>query len=316
MREPVVFLCLLPLISGFAQSTSLELYVWNRYTADFDSLNLKGSEFALKRAYLRINHSFSDRVSARFNLDFFSSERYPDGAGVKVKYAYVQFKDLLIPHSRFTWGLVKTYFGTVYEWDYTCMEKAPEDLYHAVSSTDYGLSLSGSFPGEYGEYAVFLLNGEGYRKTGRDVDLSPASGVHLRITPIYGITLGGSLIYEPPVDTLPYELYAAGVVKIRKDPVSITGEYLYTEENGEAKQGFMAMFFFNLKKLVKKDLQFVLRWDRWNEENLLFSGLNWYILRREKGKPGIVLQTAWERKPEKMKDRFMFQIRWEFATKI
>jgi len=51
----------------------------------------------------------------------------------------------------------------------------------------------------------------------------------------------------------------------------------------------------------------------------MIGGFNYYIVKRKKGKPGVMLQVNYERKqyedPNKeAENEFLMQLRWEFAT--
>ena len=332
----VLALILLPrLCCGIAsaQETKLEMYLWNRYTLERVAGETKKSEFALKRGYLRLDHKFSDNIKGRVNLDFFSDEDYPDGAGIKLKYAYLDFKEVLpIPESKFTFGLQKTYFGTIYDWKYVTIQKALEDKEKVISSTDYGVALFGYIPKGLGEYAASILNGEGYKKTGGDINTKPAYLANLRVIPIPGVTLGGSVLYEERGPEYDKRLLYAGVVRTAFGPLDMWGEYL-TAERGEFNNptrsvGFMVMPILKLANLTGADVELVARYDKWdkdtdiedNAHSRLTGGFNWYIQRRAKGKPAIMLQanyerTSYENPGKDPKDNLMVQFRWEFASK-
>jgi hypothetical protein len=84
---------------------------------------------------------------------------------------YLDFSNMLpIKDSKITVGLMKTYFGTIYDWTYITIDKDPSDKYKFVSSTDYGFGISGYLPNGFGTYALAAYNGEGYKKTGGDIN--------------------------------------------------------------------------------------------------------------------------------------------------
>ncbi|RLC48937.1 MAG: hypothetical protein DRH57_01140 [Candidatus Cloacimonadota bacterium] len=309
---------------AIAGETKLEMYLWNRYTYEKDETNT----FSLERGYFRLNHTFSDDISGRFNLDFFSSDKDEDvhGVGVKLKYAYLDFKNLIpIPESKFTFGLLKNYFGTIYDWTYVVMEKAPSDKYKFISSTDYGIALYGYIPNGMGEYALAVTNGEGYKKAGDNVNTSPAYLANLRFIPISGITIGGSYYTKKKgTDKTDYSAYAA-VGRLAFGPLDIQFEFLSKEDDGTVGQGFMIM---PIVKLTDK-FELVARYDNWepntdednDKQTLIIGGINYYIMRRAKGKPAVMLQvnyenTSYEDSSKDSKDKFIAQLRWEFSTKL
>ena len=332
----IVALILLPrLYCGIvsAQETKLEMYLWNRYTLERVAGETKKSEFALKRGYLRLDHKFSDNIKGRVNLDFFSSDKDVHGAGTKLKYAYLDFKKIIpIPETKLTVGLLKSYFGTIYDWKYITIQKALEDKEKVVSSTDYGLSLFGYFPKGFGEYAVSILNGEGYKKTGSEINIKPAYLANLRVIPIPGVTLGGSVLYEERGTEYDKRLLYAGVVRTAFGPLDIWSEYLMAERgefnNPTKSVGFMVMPILKLANLTGADVELVARYDKWDKDtdiendahSRVTGGFNWYIQRRAKGKPAVMLQanyekTSYEDSNKDPKDNLMVQLRWEFASK-
>ena len=151
--------------------------MWNRYTFESgttrgDTLNtsIRKNFFSLERGYFRLQSKFTDNISGRFTVDMFSSgaNEYRDGAGLKLKDAYLDFNNLIpVPDMKLTVGLHKVWFGTLYDWDYTLIGKAPADEYGFCSSSDYGISVSGHLPGGLGEYNAGLYNGEGSKSPGR-----------------------------------------------------------------------------------------------------------------------------------------------------
>jgi len=317
-----------------ASTTNIEMYLWNRLTYVKSGDEVIENQFSLARGYLRINHAFSSNISGRFNIDIFSDDDGLDGAGLKLKYAYLDFKKLIpIKDSKLTVGLMKTYFGTIYDWSYVTIEKDPSDLYKICSSTDYGIGVYGYLPSGFGEYALAMYNGEGYKKTGDAVNKYPAFVGNIRVTPITGLTIGGSAFRANKVgDSEPYDKKTAyaGVGRFAWGPIDIWAEYIIQEKTTNSKTesktksaGFMVM------PVVKifPNFELVFRYDQWDpnteidndKKDLLLAGFNWYIARRAKGKPAVMLQVnyeKWSYESSKSEDtnRLFAQLRWEFAT--
>ena len=240
-------------VSLQAIPTNISGELWNRYTITRASGITTSNYFSFERGYLRFEPVFTDKIKGRFNLDFFSSDKYNDGAGLKVKYAYLEFAQLIpIKESKVTIGMDKTYFGIIYDWEYPVIDKALEDKQGVISSADYGITFSGYIPKGFGEYAIALYNGEGYTKTQSKVNKNFAPVFNLRISPIAGVTLGGSILFDKPGflglisrtssgtgNTLRAEstwknvfdkrLAYAGVTKLAFGPVEIWGEYLFNQ---------------------------------------------------------------------------------------
>jgi len=123
LSRKVLILMLLVLAVPFilgAIETKLEMELWNRMSYVDDGSNADPTtSFSVERGYFTLKPSLSDNVSARFTLDFFSSDKDTNGAGLKMKYAYLDFKNFIpVPKSTLSVGLTKNYFGTIYSWKY------------------------------------------------------------------------------------------------------------------------------------------------------------------------------------------------------
>lgn len=232
-----------------AGETKVAGEIWNRYLVNRkDGINIS-NQFSFDRGYLTLEPVLSDKIKGRFTLDFFSSDKYNDGAGIKVKYGYLDFAQLVpIKESNFQVGLIKNYFGIVYDWEYPVLEKSFDDKEKVVASVDYGAALSGYLPNGFGEYALGIYNGEGYTKTQSKVNKNFASVFNLRLTPVAGITIGGSVLMDKPgfiglvkqtttsaraesvwKNVFDSRLAYAGVTKLAFGPVELWGEYLFNK---------------------------------------------------------------------------------------
>lgn len=322
---------LTPMVMKGVEETKISMTIWNRATVKRESSEFTERYFSLERGYLRIEPKFTDKIRGRFNVDFFSDEDANNGAGLKLKYAYLDFKELIpIPQSKMTVGLIKNYFGTIYDWNYTTIQKALEDKEKICSSTDYGIALYGYLPQGYGEYALAVMNGEGYKKTDGDVNMNPKFQANLRVIPIPGVTIGGSVFYEdvPFIpDTSMSNLTFAGVTHLVVGPLEAWGEYIYRDKEETVSHGFMVMPIFKLAKLTGADVDLVGRYDYWDKNkdvdddghSRVTAGLNWNILRDAKNKAVIMLQTNWERtmyeeEGKDPKDLYLIQLRWSYSN--
>ena len=328
----VLLLSLIFSLNALWAATKLSMELWNRYTFERIAGETEKSAFSLERGYFRLEPTFTDKIKGRFNLDFFASDKYSDGAGMKLKYAYIQFSDIIpIPESNLSAGLDKIYFGTVYDWDYVTIEKALEDKEKVTSSADYGLFFSGLIPNGYGEYAISLINGEGYSKAGSKVNINPSPVVNLRLIPLTGVTFGGSILYEKAgfLDTAKTEydkrMVYAGVARFAFGPLDAWFEYLAQDYAGKKSNGFMIM---PVLRFVKP-LDIVFRFDNWdpNTDNdndayrTLIGGFNWNILHDSNGVPSLFVQTNWQRKmyedsEKDPVDALMVQLRWKFSNTL
>lgn len=186
-------------ISGFALEpgeTELEHNGWFRYTNQSSALKIsdpKISRLGLERGYIRLSHQWSPPFFTKMTVDIFSSDKYPEGATVRLKEAYADLAAPFIKDFNITAGLQKHYFGLIYSWDYTHPEKELADEQGICASADYGLTLNGYLPSGLGELQLGVYNGEGYKYAGKYVNTSPELLANLRLTPLAGITFGASI---------------------------------------------------------------------------------------------------------------------------
>jgi hypothetical protein len=307
---------------------------------------------SLERGYFGLETTFSQNTKARFTVDMFSTDAthqyttggtdsaFPidslstmkngsvDGAGLKLKYAYVDFANLIpVPEMNLSVGLQKVYFGTIYDWNYTIIGKAPTDEYKVANSADYGVTLNGFIPNGFGEYAVGLYNGEGYKKVGASLSDNTdfAYLANLRLTPIGGVTVGGSYMTNSVKrekklsgDALDssYEEQALmdGVVRINYSILDIWGEYISKDmkfPNATNKDftatGLMIMPIVSLSSLIEKDIQLLARFDTWDESenpsstakylsNSTTIGANYNFMHDESNVPAMQLQLNYTTK--------------------
>lgn len=330
MRRFKFFICF---IMGFFVSvipmslvggeTKVSMLLWNRYTSQIVDGDVNESKFTLERGYFRIEPTITDKIDGRFNLDFFSDENSTTGGGVRVKYAYLNFNDVLpIPESKISVGIIQHYFGFGYDWEYITIEKVLEEVEGVAKSADYGIAFCGNIPSDKGVYAVSIYNGEGYTVTGSDLDVTPELLGNLRLTLIPGFTFGGSVLYFTDAE----KLAAIGLGRLSKGPFELRGEYLFQDRNDVKSSGFMVMPILKLKELMNIDVDLVGRFDMWDINTdvaddghmRIIGGLNWNIVRDSKDRPQVMLQiqgqkTAYEG-AEPDDNLLMVQLRWGFGN--
>lgn len=341
------------LISALPTKVSGEM--WGRWTNESAKYKDADNEyvfktsknyFSLERGYFGLETTFTENTKARFTVDMFSTDathQYPtdivapvdtlknasiDGAGLKLKYAYVDFARLFpVPELNLTVGLQKVYFGTIYDWNYTVIGKAPTDEYKVANSADYGVTLNGYIPGGWGEYAVGVYNGEGYKKVGSALSDNTdfAYLANLRVIPVSGITLGGSLMIDSvkrekaladdaPVAAYEEQMLLDGVVRLNYGFVDVWGEYISKQRsfpNDNSKDytanGFMIMPIISLQQFLHKDFQLLFRYDNWDETdnpstssfykmNATTLGANYNFLHDASNVPAMQLQLNYTMK--------------------
>jgi hypothetical protein len=328
-KHYVLFILILLICSvSMAQSTKLSGEFWSRWTMQQSRNAATGDDeilknyIALERGYLGLETKFSEDTKARFTVDLFSTDAVGDGAGLKLKYAYVDFKNLVpVQDMTFTAGLQKVYFGSIYDWDYTLIGKAPSDEYKLANSADYGLSFNGYLPSGMGSYALGIYNGEGYKKFGSALKDNTAFGylANVRLTPLPGISLGGSvmmnsverenLLSDDSINPKYQEqMLADALVRAVYGPVDVMVEYLMKDvkhsETLDAadytSSGIMIFPTLNLKNMIGRDIQLVGRYDMWDDTDrsdsskhkltAITGGVNYNFMHDNGGKPKMNLQ--------------------------
>ena len=352
-------------VFGFAQETRLGGEFWGRYTNETAKIktNVAGeyvnktskNSIALDRGYLDLRTKFSENTNARFTVDIFSTDASHafktytitdqvmpvdsffvadangsvDGAGLKLKYAFVDFANLIpVPDMILTAGLQKVFFGTIYDWDYTLIGKDPVDEYKLSQSADYGVTINGFLPSGFGEYAFGVYNGEGYKKFGKNLkdNTDFAYLGNLRLTPIAGVTIGGSYMTttvetekkldgEALITTYEEQALMAGVARLAYGPVDVWAEYLSKDvklPNDSSKDytatGIMIMPIVKLKDFIGEDIQLIGRYDKWDETDrpdsskdkklltAITAGVNYNFLHDESFVPKMQLQLNYTTK--------------------
>jgi hypothetical protein len=255
-KSVIVLLTVILVGSLFALNkgeTELENNGWFRYTTvmpKFDFANATRGDFTLERGYIRLSHQWTNDLFSKMTVDVLSSSSYADGASIRLKEAYIDY-NLPLKETKFTAGLQKNYFSLICSWDYTNIEKSLADKEGVLASADYGLTLNGYLPKGLGEWERGAYNGEGYKKvfatSVNQVNKVPAWVANLRLTPIGGITVGSSVLYNAKDmsayknaaslrsgDTLRFNadtnnlgrLGIAPMAKVALGPVSVLGEYI------------------------------------------------------------------------------------------
>ena len=342
MKKTLLIVIISVLAFGIINAeTKLKMEIWNRWTYAMEDGEVTKNEMAVKRGYFRLEPKFGNNIKGRFNVDFFSDD-INDGVGIKMKYAYLDFSNMLpIKDSKFTVGLMKTYFGTIYDWDYTTIDKDPSDKYKFVSSTDYGMGISGYLPNGFGTYALAAYNGEGYKKTAGDINKDMNFVGNIRVTPIPGITVGGSYMMKTKNDKDEIDdggaliredaQMIAGVTKLAFGPFSLLGQYLIKTVSYEADLEDVTETVISLMPVFKvsNSFDFIARYDindpNTNQDNdvetYITAGFNYHILRDSKNSPKLFVQTNFEvmqpeDENENSESELAVQLRWIFSETI
>lgn len=315
---------------------------------------LVSNYLSLERGYLGLETKFSEQVKGRFTVDIFTTDKTHeyreyslvdstlsystksgsiDGAGLKIKYAYVDFGGLIpVKDMTLTAGMQKVYFGSIYDWSYTLIGKAPSDEHKVVSSSDLGITLNGYLPSGFGEYQLGIYNGEGYKKVGANLKENTDFAYlgNLRVTPITGFTIGGSYM----INTVERDKKLDGEIinssyeeqkltdiytRLAYGPVDLTGEYIIKDVDfpnvkdinktqAYTATGISIFPCLNLKAYLPYDLQLVGCYDIWDESDRVETdkarnkvtastiGVNYNFMPDETDNPAMQLQLNYTTK--------------------
>ncbi|MEK6795436.1 MAG: hypothetical protein AABZ39_11700 [Spirochaetota bacterium] len=217
-----------------------------RYTAKWNASDMSNTYngFSAERGYISIEPKFSDTVSGRFTMDFAApSDKAASGelkGTLKFKYAYLSIATPL-PDSKIEFGWIKHYMGGVYDWNYDFIDKQLGDKYKFYKSADAGIVFLGLLPEGFGEYNVWLVNGEGYEVFGTGIDRIPEAGANIRVIPLPGLTVGLNCSYTHSSsprfynfnDGLERFVYGA-LLQYKMGPLTLFGEYIGSQFPGAA----------------------------------------------------------------------------------
>lgn len=329
-------MCVVLVSSSFAGESKFFGENWFRYTQERYDGKTEASEFGVERIYLRWNYVQNDNLESRITTELFSSDKDADanGAGLKIKDAYVKFKGI-IPEGDICVGLQKNYFGRVYDWEYWPIEKAMGERYGVINgSRDYGVSVGGYIPKGYGTWRLEAVNGEGYKKSGGKINTELGYMADLRVIPVAGLTLAGSFIkdnVENAFGNFNKKMYYTGLLRFARGPIDVWVQYLGGEygdpDDPTAQMGYMVFPKFSLKDLTGIDLELMGRFDFWDPNTdadddgayLYLVGFNYFFSREAKGAPGVMLQVVLDRSQPELSDaepvdKIMAQLRWEWTT--
>ena len=353
MRKVLVLFIFVVLLMGVMNAeTKLSMELWSRWSY----LMLDGAdealqnELSLARGYFGLEQKFTDQISGRFLADFSSKGATVlendemisnNGAGLKLKLAYVKFSDILWKQSDLIVGLQLTYFGTLYDWSYPTIDLSPNDMYGFATSCDYGITLGGTLPMGFCKYHLGAYNGEGYAKSGNQIDTNMAYLGDLRITPMEGITIGGSYYIKPADgvyaadslgESVDYDIAnnkMTGFVKFNMlkgfnlqaqyltgtETTKSWGDSLGVLETDLTTTAISIMPVINIKEFTDVDAELVFRYDIYDDNtdmdddvlgsmahDLMIAGINYYLLRDDAGKAKMWVQANYSMMNYKYED--------------
>lgn len=221
--------------------------LWANYAYDLtegrDGLN----GFDVGRAYVNVEPSWGDKLSARITPDLVR-ETAPVLSGTagtltpgnttgnltfRVKYAYLTYTPAKDSFVRL--GMIPTMYTPFEEdlWGYRFVAQTATDTFYGMSSSDFGLSAGVKLLGGRLDVATAVVNGESYTRPERDkykewqtratVQILPSKAGGLKATGYYSI--GGR---GPDSD----KVRGVGLLSYQHDVFTVAAEYVYAHDGG------------------------------------------------------------------------------------
>jgi hypothetical protein len=151
-----------------------------------------------------------------------------------------------------------------------------------------------------------IINSEGYKNSGSNIDVNPAYLVDMRLKALNFASVGASCIAKTDFDAVTVLAdFSFGKFETRV-------EFVQKTIDSESETGYSVTPALNLNKF-----QLTGRYDVWQDNHKrIVAGVNWKIYKSEKS--GIRLQTNFERAIDDLtdtyQDYFFAQFEWSFAS--
>ena len=335
----VLIILILPIMISAVES-KYTTEVWNRFTMVDDGSDADPTiSFSVEKACLIIQPKLSENIDGTFCLELFSAnaESSYHGAGLKMKYAYLNFNNIIpLPETKLSAGLLPVYFGNLYTGKYKTITGDAADIWGYSPATDYGFALSGKVPAAKLSYNLGMYNGEGYKKSKEEVNNEFAFLGNIRVKPLPMIELGGTFNFktnENPNDASGEEnldhqniTSYAGIAKLNLDGIYVLGQFLGSStelDNVDNSEDIntQTISFMPVYKIAPLNLEVVGRYDRHDpntdidddEMTLMAFGLNYYIQENLQIQANYNIKS-FEDEEEDDVNTAMLQLRWKFSS--
>jgi hypothetical protein len=235
--------------------------VFVHFSNDFSKVrSLDNDGFSVERAYFDLKAKLTENISGRVTLDL--SQKDTTTKYMFLKFAYAEYGFFSNSLSIRAGQIETPWTGTVDKaWKYRCVEKSLTDFNKVLSTADLGVAASFKLPGNYGELAAQVLNGNGFKNTKamEENNFLKDFAARASITPLpksdllkgFSVSAGfqykndaklplsvvtGLLAWENPLASAGVELLAA----TKKDTVSNADDFL---TNGFSVFGDFSLWF-------------------------------------------------------------------------
>jgi len=332
IKKILIVAVALLIISSVVESAEIKFYgySWMRYTASETNKkwfgDLKESSFSIPRTYLRWKIKSSE-LAGNITVDINNvkgGQEIESGKGkidwaIWIKYCYVDLLEIIPYDGAIRFGMQKTYFGTIDTWEYPLIEKALEDKQKLLSSADLGFGITGYLPDGWGDYALAVYNGSGYKKMENNLNKAIAGSISL--IPISGVSLRLSQYISSTNKIGVKKYYAtertAAVLSLSFYPLNSFIEYLTSVDTGKRGLGYSAFLSWTI---INQKLEMLLRNDGWNSDisknkesydYTYIIGLNYYYT------DDLLLQINYQHenyyKSKKADSKqYLVQLKWSF----
>ena len=169
-RANVLFLILAGVIlmagSLFAGDTEVGGEIYARWKLALNDQSIAVAEqvknynnFEVTRAWINIQHTFSEKYSARLTTDLYNNGGQVDAF---VQFAYLHINDLL-PYTSMRFGLQEGVWANHVDkaWQLRYVDIASMEQFGFVDYADFGVSLYSTCPGNWGHLVLQVMNGAG-----------------------------------------------------------------------------------------------------------------------------------------------------------
>jgi hypothetical protein len=258
-------------------STSGEVflnYMFNVSGVENDGETKYPNEFSVDRVYINFKSSLSDQVAMRFTTDVDPGVVDGKGYGIRVKYAYADFSNI-IPMTKITFGLQGNLWTGMADnaWGYRVVSKSLFDQYKVLASADLGIGAAVSIPEGYGEIVLQVLNGGGYKELETNTGKALAARVLLNPMPkddlLKGLGVAG-FVYVDKDDDDNSKTRFGGMLKYSYQIVNLVGEFGISQDGADEVKGMGFSVATEVKSPVTegpmKNLALIGRMDTWDKD--------------------------------------------------
>jgi hypothetical protein len=236
----------LPIVSTGATKLLVGGVIFVQYKYDLTQNSGNTNGFDVTRAYVNVEPSWGETLSARITTDILRQDPATVGTSgtvtqnttgseiIRLKYAFVAYKPCR--EALFKFGLQQTLFLPWAEdlLGYRVLSKYPEDTFYDISTSDFGASVLFRSRNERHELVVGVFDGETFQKpeTNKYKELQARATVTLLPSGKEpGLRLTGYYSYDVKNAQDADKVRAIGLLTWQDRFVTLGAEYVYSQES-------------------------------------------------------------------------------------